>query len=251
MEDIYLENEQRELLSWMVEAERLLPAQQRGPFFFMQTDGEAFLIHSYVPERPQVRKGDLEAIADSRLLRREFGSNGTPMYEVTPLGRRYDAEQKKSAGEAITVVENEIRYYLASDQFRSSFHEAYERWRQAEDELWIADDEAQFTRIGHICREAMQAFASSLTTAAQVTGVPDDPAKTVARIRAVLRAAYSGRRAAFFDALLAYWGAVSDLVQRQEHGAQKAGEPLAWEDARRVVFQTAVVMYEVARATKP
>ena len=49
------------------------------------------------------------------------------------------------------------------------------------------------------------------------------------------------RDRAFLDALLTYWGTVSDLVQRQEHGAKKEGEPLMWEDARRVVFQTAIV----------
>jgi hypothetical protein len=48
-------------------------------------------------------------------------------------------------------------------------------------------------------------------------------------------------------ALLAYWGTVNDLVQRQEHGGQKEREPLKWEDGRRVVFQTAVVMFEIAR----
>jgi hypothetical protein len=40
------------------------------------------------------------------------------------------------------------------------------------------------------------------------------------------------------------------LVQRQEHGAQKEVTPLTWEDARRVVFQTCVVMYEINRALK-
>lgn len=49
------------------------------------------------------------------------------------------------------------------------------------------------------------------------------------------------------EALLAYWGTVSDLVQRQEHGGQKEGEPLEWEDARRAVLHTAVVMFEVDR----
>jgi hypothetical protein len=47
--------------------------------------------------------------------------------------------------------------------------------------------------------------------------------------------------------LLAYFGTVSDLIQRQEHGAQKEGEGLMWEDARRVVFQTALVMFELDR----
>jgi hypothetical protein len=52
----------------------------------------------------------------------------------------------------------------------------------------------------------------------------------------------------FLDALIAYWRAVSNLVQRQEHGVQKAGSQLVFEDGRRVIFQTAIVMFEVDRA---
>jgi hypothetical protein len=52
----------------------------------------------------------------------------------------------------------------------------------------------------------------------------------------------------FLDALLGYWGTVSDLIQRQEHGGQKEGQSLVWEDGRRVVFQTAVVMFEIDRS---
>jgi hypothetical protein len=39
------------------------------------------------------------------------------------------------------------------------------------------------------------------------------------------------------DALIVYWGEVLDLIERQEHGGQKEGEPLTWEDGRRAVFQ--------------
>lgn len=49
------------------------------------------------------------------------------------------------------------------------------------------------------------------------------------------------------DALVVYWGTVHDLAARQEHGAAKA-VPLVAEDARRVVFQTAIVMFELDRA---
>ncbi len=38
---------------------------------------------------------------------------------------------------------------------------------------------------------------------------------------------------------------------RQEHGAQKESETLQWEDARRVVFQTAMVMFELDRTLDP
>ena len=47
---------------------------------------------------------------------------------------------------------------------------------------------------------------------------------------------------------MAYWGTLSDLVQRQEHGAAKEGEPLTWEDGQRVVFHTAIVMWEIDRS---
>jgi hypothetical protein len=48
-----------------------------------------------------------------------------------------------------------------------------------------------------------------------------------------------------------YWGTVNDLIQRQEHGAQREGGALAWEDGRRVVFQTAIVMFEIDRSLSP
>jgi hypothetical protein len=54
----------------------------------------------------------------------------------------------------------------------------------------------------------------------------------------------------FLEALVAYWGTLSDLIQRQEHGALREGDALVWEDDRRVVFQTCVVMYELSRALK-
>lgn len=53
---------------------------------------------------------------------------------------------------------------------------------------------------------------------------------------------------AFLEALHAYWCTLDDLVQRQEHGAQKEGAPVIWEDGRRVVFQTAVAMFEIDRS---
>ena len=52
----------------------------------------------------------------------------------------------------------------------------------------------------------------------------------------------------FLDALFEYWRAVGDLAQRQEHAGQREGDPLVWEDGRRLVFQTALLMSEAARA---
>jgi hypothetical protein len=96
----------------------------------------------------------------------------------------------------------------------------------------------------------MQEFASELVELYAARNADDDRADDVARVRAVLKAAgdrISGTVAAFIDTLVAYWGTVSDLAQRQEHDAQREGETLTWEDARRLVFQSAIVMYEVDR----
>ena len=97
----------------------------------------------------------------------------------------------------------------------------------------------------------MQEFATALVNQYQPPNAGPDKAHTVARIRAVLKLRgdqLGETEKSFLDAILAYWGTVSDLVQRQEHGAQKEGETLVWEDGRRVVFQTALVMFEIDSA---
>jgi hypothetical protein len=107
------------------------------------------------------------------------------------------------------------------------------------------------TTIGHLCREAIQEFATTLINQYQPPDVDIDKAHTVARIKAVLNSCANklgSSEKPFLDALIVYWGTVSDLIQRQEHGGQKEGNPLAWDDARRIVFQTYVVMFEIDRS---
>ncbi len=97
----------------------------------------------------------------------------------------------------------------------------------------------------------MQEFADQLYF--EVLGEKSTAPKshTVKRIKKVLQESTpeSGRTVIkFLEALVPFWGTVSDLVQRQEHGAQKdTGEEINWEDSRRVVFQTANIMYELHR----
>jgi hypothetical protein len=99
----------------------------------------------------------------------------------------------------------------------------------------------------------LQEFADTLYE--QVIGKPSEEPKasTVKRIRAIIEAksTETGKTiTAFLESLLPFWGTVSDLIQRQEHAGQKEGEPINWEDARRVVFQTANVMFEIHRTFK-
>ena len=156
---------------------------------------------------------------------------------------------KRRVSKEITVIDNEIRSFLDAEWFVASFPEAHSRWQQAAQDLWDAESQSQMTRIGHTCREALQEFAAAIAKQ-KIGSSPADPAKTVQTIRVVIGQRQRGNsEKAFLDALLCYWGTVNDLVQRQEHGGVKEGEPLKWEDARRVVFQTAIVMFEVAKVT--
>lgn len=84
----------------------------------------------------------------------------------------------------------------------------------------------------------------------QPPSVNPDKARTRDRLSAVVnlrRAELGEARSALLDSMFDYWRAAGGLIQRQEHAGQREGEPLGWEDGRRVVFQTAVVMFEVDR----
>jgi hypothetical protein len=248
---VYLEPEQQELLAWMVEVHRELPREKRDAFLLLGTSGGDLLLHPDIRERPWVNRSDLDTLAERGLLRRGVASKGSPRYDITPEGRRYYEELQRHRGQPVEVIEGTVQRFLDGDRFRAVHPASYNRWREAEQKLWGADSAGEFTEIGHICREAMQRFATELVETHRPPDPPADVAKTVARIEAVLRHAIGGDRLrAFLAALvaLAHWGTLSDLVMRQEHGAQKDGEPLTPEDARRVVFQTAIAMFEISRA---
>ena len=89
------------------------------------------------------------------------------------------------------------------------------------------------------------------TTNYLILGAPLLQLMNADEVKAVIahrKASLGDASSAFLEALVEYWGTVIDLTQRQEHGAQKEGSPLTWDDGRRVVFQTACVMFELDRA---
>jgi hypothetical protein len=202
---------------------------------------------------PNAYKGDIEILGKEGLLNLGVTSKGTLTFDVTPLGFRYYEYLMKSRGEATERVEDYIFRYLDSSGFEKRHPDTFAKWRQAQELLWSSDSESQHSAIGHHCREAMQLFATSLVAAYQPPDVDPDVSKTIKRVRSVLdiwKPSASDSIVQILDALLAYWGACNDLTQRQEHGAQKEGEALAWEDSRRLIFHTAFVMAEFDRTMK-
>lgn len=252
LEHITLEPEQEQLLLKIVEAARSVPRAERTKFICMQTFAGSFLSHPGLSaSETQVYRGDIEALGRADLLAVGSGSSGSLNFDITPLGFRYYEFLRKEIRKPVERIGAIIRDHLDAQTFAQRYPEAYARWRSAEELLWSADTEEQYTTIGHLCREAVQSFATALVERFEPPGATTDVKRTVARLRAVLdvkAAQLPSTVSPFLEALLAYWGTVNDLIQRQEHGAQKEGEPLVWEDGRRVVFQTAVVMFEIDKA---
>ena len=238
----------------MVKADHAVPPADKWKFVIVRQTGLGPILHKGLPSDFSANISDLEALWDAELLRQGVGSKGSFNFSITPLGFMYAQWLRESTGDPVQRVTDEIRGYVASEDFKSHYKNAYAKWAQAEAHLWGEDSDQQLTTIGHLCREALQEFATALVDHHNPPSTNTDKTKTIDRMRAVLNCCsdqLGGTVAPFLDALLVFWGTVSDLVQRQEHGAQKEGGPLVWEDARRVVFQTAVVMFEIDRCIRP
>jgi hypothetical protein len=250
-----LEKEQEELISILVESARKMPREQRQSFFayWPGSGTEMWMIkHRGLPGGTiQVHLGDLEVLYRHGLLTVMNKNLSDWRFDVHPTGFAYYEEMKKRAGQAVQRMEAEVRSYLDAASFRSKYPESYAKWASAESKLWGCDSAEQLTTIGHLCRESMQEFAKALIEMYKPKTIDPIVAHTKNRIRSVINARserLGDTEKPFLDTLISYWDSIDDLVQRQEHGAQKEGKPLLWEDGRRLVFQTAIVMFEIDKA---
>lgn len=249
---ILLEPEQEELLVAIVEAARGTPRDQRRKFLFVPYPGGSFLQHPGFGRRThEVYKGDIEILGQEGLLALSYSGKGSITFDVKPLGFKYYEQLKKLMGEPIQQLETSIRNFLDADAFQKKYPLAYQKWVTAENLLWSSDSEKQLSLIGHTCREAVQEFATALVEQHSPPDVDSNKALTVSRLKAVITVKKKDLGPAveeLLDALVVYWGTTNDIIQRQEHSGQKENRPLVWEDARRVVFNTAIVMFELDHA---
>ena len=248
---IPLEPEQELLFRDLVEAEKRIPRSERQPFFILNTFGPPGVqLHhpGWTDGDRRIFDGDIEIFARAGLVAFTRLADH-PAFYVTPQGFDYYAEMMRQIGKPLERLQAVTRDYIQNPGFQGRYPAAHEKWARAETLLWSSDSVEAFTTIGHLLREAMQDFASALVERFHPPNVEPNKAKIVARVRAVLALRKSSESvAAFLDALLAYWGRLSDLVQRQEHGALREGEALGWLDARRAVFQAANTMLEIDAA---
>jgi ribosomal protein S15P/S13E len=165
------------------------------------------------------------------------------------------------AAEDFERIEDYLRSYLEDEHFRMTHPLACGRWIVSWEMLWCADSRAKVIAVGQRAREAMQAFGSSLLEACAPLAMdprwPELLAERATRgdlldaVGGVLDAygeQLGSERSELLAGLLEHWRALAEHVRRHEQDQQAAAGRLRWEDGRRLVLLTALVMVEVDRS---
>jgi hypothetical protein len=244
--DVLLTDEQKELLVLLVEETRRLPKDKRQEFLAVRSLSGDHIV-SGTQERRQVFIPDVEELAHKGLVRLQRESNFEFLFVVSPEGFQFYETLKRQQRQPVERVEAETRHLLERD-LMDAYPEAVGKWREAEDLLWTPDADQQLTSIGHKCREALQAFAQRLYEELCPGGEALPKEKTVNKVAAILETKKDAVGGSTRKFLAAYWEMVNDLGERAEHGSQREGSPLLWDDGRRLVFQTLSVMVELKAA---
>jgi hypothetical protein len=201
----------------------------------------------------EITEATLDTLSEYGLVRL-VNSRSAFRCDVTNRGLDYWRQMKERSEDSTAHIEESVLRFLRSDPFRRGYPRAYAKWAEAERLLWQREPENAATQVGHLIRESMQAFVTELAERHRLHDVLQiDLQLTVARLQKILEEMSLSESKAvqqFQDALVTYWGAVADLSQRQEHGAQKEGEDLGWEDSRRIVFNAAFIMFELDRGIR-
>jgi len=245
-----LEESQVALLVDLVEASReALPERHNFiAFHVMSADPRWPVNHRALGSGYLAYPQDLIVLERAGLLHIDRHPSSMWEFFILPAGHAYYRSLKQAQGAPIERLQTTLRGWLDSERFKERHPGAYRKWTLAEERLLEANAEEHLTAIGLYCRDAVQEFVSGLVSQHEPANVDPDPAHDVARLRAVLRTRNLGTTLGpFIEALIAYWGTLSDLIQRQVHGAQRERERLGIEDGRRLVYQTLNVMYEVDR----
>lgn len=239
-------------LRQIAELSRSVPPNQRAPISLQEVIG-SLQLYAYHPGASTTNQamfypGDLASLAAAGLIHTVRKTQYSADIDLTPKGRAFADQLYASVEVPAQRVEQRMREYIEAREFAVAYPAAYERWKAADTLLGSQDAARQLTTIGHMCREAVQFFADALARRFELD-VSTDISKTLLRIKAVREhLAIGDSEKEFLEALVVYFGTVSDLIQRQEHGAGKQGDELRLEDARRVVFYSLLVMYEWHRA---
>ena len=173
------------------------------------------------------------------------GGDGVIFVELTEYGR----EVARSESDPAEEIWSGARRLLGSERFAKGYPGAYAPWADAASRLLGDQPDSQLAQIGFNCRDAVQAFADELQARYPPTEPDPEVTHTKNRLRGVIetyKARIGERRTAVLDSMLTLWDADVDLIQRQTHANERAGNPLTVNDGRRVVSLTMFLMIEFA-----
>lgn len=191
---------------------------------------------------------NFEAFCESGLFHTSNSSSQGARFIINQHGLKIYEELKNERILPFKGIEKTVIEYLKSSHFIDKFPKAYKKWLNAENVFSKELSNENLTTIGHLCRESLQEFSDELLEIKSIQNT-FEKSKIIDKMRAIFDNIDTIKRSkstkAFLNALLNYWGSLSDLVQKQEHDSQKEGEILTNEDARRIIFHTAIIMYEI------
>ena len=149
-------------------------------------------------------------------------------------------------------LEAYLKACVSQERFCSAYPSAYERWWQATAILYGEGSIDSVLAAGQKAGEALQEFARAVAEPLQPRAInPDSTRATVGRLRAfteTYRSQLGDARCELLHTLFDHWRALTDGLERHAHDEEMVSEPPRWEDARRVVILTALVMVEIDRS---
>ncbi|MFA6980774.1 MAG: hypothetical protein WC209_15740 [Ignavibacteriaceae bacterium] len=246
-----LEMHQNVIISSIIEAHRSLPVEKRVEFFVTIDSGGTSMLHpSFLNGFQDVSIVDLKMMDSVGYIKIDSSNSPHVNFSFNPTmkGIKYYEFMKQNYVDSFQHVDSEVIDYLYSSNFPIKYQNAFAKWKEAENLLWKAENQINYSTIGHLCRESVQEFIDVLIIQYNLVEQYPDKTKTKTRFDGILgynRDKIGKTVLKFLTAYNDYWYNLIDIIQRQEHSGLKEGEKLGFEDARRVVFHTAILFYEI------
>jgi hypothetical protein len=244
-----LDNEQKQIFINFIDSFKDIVRDNRYKFVASHLSDDTTLIgHPLKPDSDiTLYKIDFEALCRSKLFDcYDFNNPNEMQFIITHEAFNVYELLKNEKLTPLQRIENDTLDYIKSQCFIKKYPKAYQKWQMAEELFLKETKNKNLTTIGHLCRETLQEFADELLLHKSIES-EFSKSKIISKIKSVFEATNIGSTTTkhFLDALLNYWGALSDLVQKQEHDSQREGGTLKIEDARRIIFHSAIIMYEI------
>jgi hypothetical protein len=177
-------------------------------------------------------------------------TGGRRQYFAWRMGYAY-YEAHQGAQHPAELLASQVRQYVDTSAM-GAYSEADAHLREAAKRLWAARRDADVKDVGDKCRDAVQAFAQTYYErfypgAAEEPVPRDKTLDAVGKVFGHLQALRGEKDTSFADAMFEFWKALIGSVQKVVHGSEQRDRPLRWDDGRRIVLHTYLLIGELHR----